>query len=432
MGNFFGTDGIRGVVGEDLTSRTAFALGNALTRLKQDPKVILGRDTRASSDMLSLALAAGVTAGGGDVFDAGVIPTAAVSFFVRREKADFGVVVSASHNPAKFNGLKVFDEEGHKLSEKSEKRAEKYFNDYTYAGPLSVGRFYPLESAGEYAAYLAASCTRSLRGKKFVLDCANGAAEKIAPEVFRRLGAEVVVIGAESDGQNINEGCGALHPEKLRALTLSSGADAGFCYDGDADRLIACDEKGELVDGDKILCIFALSLKRKGALREKTVVGTTHTNTGAEQYLARAGIKLIRTDIGDKYVAEAMRRSGAQVGGEQSGHVILADYAETGDGILTSVKLAERIAEKRLSRLADIKLFPQYNASVKVKDKARVLGDEHLRDFIDAARQGVARLVVRASGTEPVIRIFAEAEKRRDARAAVEAVRAEIASCEGG
>ena len=432
MGNLFGTDGIRGIAGEELTSRTAFALGNALSRLKAEPTVILGQDTRVSSDMLAVALAAGVTSGGGRVLGGGVLPTAAVSHFVRMRGADFGVVVSASHNPAAYNGLKVFGEDGRKLSEKQEKRAEHYMGEYSFAGPLSMGRYDPLAGEEAYVEWLAGCAARPLKGKKFVVDCANGAAGRIAPAVFKRLGAEVVAANTNRGGLDINEGCGALHPERIRAMTLEAGADAGFAYDGDADRLIACDEKGNIVDGDKILCIFAATLKSAGALRENVVVGTAHTNTGAENYLKKLGIRLIRTDIGDKYVAEAMQKSGAQIGGEQSGHIILADYAVTGDGILTSVKLAELVAEKKFSRLADIRLLPQYNGSVRVKDKVRILGDEYLRDFIDRTRQGVARLVVRASGTEPVVRIFAEAESMKAAKAAVEKVRAYIRAAEEG
>lgn len=430
MGNLFGTDGIRGVAGEELTSRTAFALGNALSRMKQAPKVVLGQDTRVSSDMLALALAAGVTSGGGEVLWGGVLPTAAVSHFVLERRADFGVVVSASHNPAKYNGLKVFGDDGRKLPEKQEKCAEHFMGEYSFAGPLSMGRMRPLGGEEAYCACLAGCCSRSLKGKKFVLDCANGAAGRIAPEVFARLGAEVVASGTNRGGLDVNEGCGALHPERIRAMTLETGADAGFAYDGDADRLIACDERGNIVDGDKILCIFAAKMQEEGKLREPVVVGTAHTNTGAENFLKKLNIRLIRTDIGDKYVSDAMQKSGAQVGGEQSGHIILSDYAVTGDGILTSVKLAELIAEKRLSRLADIKLLPQYNGSVKVNDKVRVLGDERIREVIDGARRGVARLVVRASGTEPVVRIFAEAESMKQAKAAVERVRAEISAAE--
>ncbi len=431
MAELFGTDGIRGVAGETLTSRTAFALGNALTRLKGSPRVVLGQDTRVSSDMLALALAAGVTAGGGSVLWGGVLPTAAVSYFVQRRGADFGVMVSASHNPASHNGLKVFGADGRKLADGKERRAERYMGEYVFAGPLSMGRAAALEGEEEYIAFLTAKGA-PLTGKKFVLDCANGAAGRIAPEVFRRLGAQIVAVGTNRGGADINEGCGALHPERIRAMTVEAGADAGFAYDGDADRLIACDEKGALVDGDKIVCIFAARLQSEGALCEPVAVGTAHTNAGAEIYLKKRGIRLIRTDIGDKYVAEAMQKSGARVGGEQSGHIILADDEVTGDGVLASVRLASLVAEKKLSRLADIKMFPQYNASVKVGDKVRVLGDEYLRDVIDRERRGVARLVVRASGTEPLVRIFAEGESKRAVKAAVERVRAAIRAAEEG
>ena len=433
MSELFGTDGIRGVAGEELSSRTAFALGNALARLKQEPMVVVGEDTRVSSDMLALALSAGVASGGGTVLWGGVLPTAAISRFVVEKKADFGVVVSASHNPAKYNGLKVFGKDGRKLAEKQERRVEHYMrSEYSFAGPLSMGRLNFLRGEEEYIAWLAGCCARSLKGKKFAVDCANGAAGRIAPEVFRRLGAEVVASGTNRGGLDVNEGCGALHPERIRAMTLESGADAGFAYDGDAARLIACDDEVNIVDGHKIICILAAKLKKDGKLRENVVVGTSHTNTGAEEYLKKLGIRLIRTDIGDKYVSDAMQKSGAQVGGEQSGHVILSDYAVTGDGILTSVKLAELAAGKKLSRLADIKLLPQYNACVRVKDKVRVLGDEHLRDFIDRTRGGVSRLVVRASGTEPVVRIFAEAESMKQAKYAVERIKAEISAAEEG
>lgn len=431
MGELFGTDGIRGVVGEGLTSRTAFALGNAAARARQGARIVLGRDTRASSDMLALAFAAGALAGGGNVLDGGVLPTAAVSYFVLKKEADFGVVVSASHNPARYNGLKVFGPDGRKAGEKAERRLEKYMGEYAFAGPLSMGRYLPFSGREEYIKSLV-SCGRPLHGKKFVLDCANGAAGKVAPAVFERLGAKVIAACTGEGGADINEGCGALHPEKLRRLTLAAGADAGFAYDGDADRLIACDEKGNIVDGDRILCIFAAAMEKAGKLSGRTVVGTAHTNTGAELYLKKMGVGLIRTDIGDKYVAEAMQKSGAALGGEQSGHIILAEYAVTGDGILSSVKLAGLIAEKKLSRLAgEIRLLPQVNACVRVKDKVRLLGDEHLRAVIDRAAEGVGRLVVRASGTEPAVRIFAEAKTKRAARAAVERVRAEIAAREG-
>lgn len=432
MQALFGTDGIRGVAGQQLTARTAFALGNALARTKKRARIVLGKDTRVSSDMLALALAAGAAAGGGQVLDGGVLPTAAVSFFVRREGADFGVVVSASHNPPEYNGLKVFGADGRKLGDGEEAALERLFGSYAFAPALRCGRCAPLGEKGGYAAYLV-SCGVPLAGKTFVLDCANGAAGAIAPRVFRRLGARVVAMSCGQDGRRINENCGALHPGRMRRAVVAAGADAGFCYDGDADRLIAADERGRLVDGDKLLCIFARERKARGALPHDIVVGTAHTNTGAERALAAEGIALVRTDVGDKYVAAYMQKSGAAVGGEQSGHIILSDLAATGDGILASVVLAGLLTRAKLSALADIRLLPQYNRNVKVKDKARVLGNERVQETIARAQgaAGVVRLVVRASGTEPLVRVFAEAEQLRTARAAAEQVCAAIAAEEG-
>ena len=429
MAELFGTDGIRGVAGKELTARTAFALGNALCRLRRAPRVVLGRDTRTSSDMLALALAAGVTAGGGQVLDGGVLPSAAVSFFVLREGADFGVVVSASHNPPEYNGLKLFGADGCKPGEEVEARAERWMSAYAFAPALSCGACRPLPNRGAYLAHLVGAGA-PLAGKKIVLDCAYGAASAFAPRAFRKLGARVVALCCGQNGRRINVGCGALHPARLCRAVKEAGADAGFCYDGDADRVIACDERGRIVDGDKIVCILARALQARGRLRGGVVVGTAHTNTGVERALAKSGIRLLRADIGDKYVAAAMRRAGAAVGGEQSGHVILSAYAATGDGILTSVVLAGLLAGlpegAKLSQLAAIPLLPQINRSVRVRDKVRVLGGERVRAAIARESAGVQRLVVRASGTEPVVRIFAEADSRRAAAAAAARIEAEI------
>ena len=426
MSERFGTDGIRGVANDDLTTRTAFALGNALCRLYARPTVLIGRDCRVSSDMLMLALAAGVTAGGGSVFDGGVIPTAACAYLTKWQGADCGVMISASHNPPEFNGLKVFDGNGCKFDERQERRCERYFNERSFVSALSVGRYTLLCNAAEqYLAHLCAACRTSLQGLHFVLDCANGAAATFAPTVFERLGAKVTACNTLQDGVSVNENCGALHPERLAERVVEAGADAGFCYDGDSDRLIAIDETGKIIDGDRIICIFADRLQRQGKLTGNLAVGTTHTNTGAEAWLAARGIAMARTGIGDKYVAEYMRSHEAAVGGEQSGHIILSEYATTGDGILTSLKLAELLREAPLSEYAAIPLYPQYNVSVRVKDKVRVLGDETLASVVRecANRLSKGRLVVRASGTEPVIRIFAEAETLSLAKSAAERVR---------
>ena len=273
---FFGTDGIRGIAGQDLTARTAFALGNALVRTKRGARIVLGRDTRVSSDMLALALAAGAAAGGGIVLDGGVLPTAAVSFFVRREGADYGVVVSASHNPPEYNGLKVFGADGRKLADEEEGKLERLFGKDLFAPSLHSGRRVPLRERNGYADYLVSCCGVPLAGKTFVLDCANGAAGAFAPRVFRRLGARVVALNCRADGRHVNENCGALHPNRMRRAVVAAGADAGFCYDGDADRLIAADEEGKLVDGDKLLYIFARERKARGKLPHDLAVGTAH------------------------------------------------------------------------------------------------------------------------------------------------------------
>lgn len=425
MAELFGTDGIRGVAGKELTARTAFALGNALCRLRRAPRVVLGRDTRTSSDTLALALAAGVTAGGGQVLDGGVLPTAAVSFFVLREGADFGAVVSASHNPPEYNGLKLFGADGCKPGEEVEARAERWLDAYAFAPALACGSCRPLPNRGAYLKHLVGAGA-PLAGKTVVLDCAYGAASAFAPRAFRKLGARVVALCCGQNGRRINVGCGALHPARLCRAVRAAGADAGFSYDGDADRVIACDERGKIVDGDKIVCILARALQARGRLRGGVVVGTAHTNTGVERALAKSGIRLLRADIGDKYVAAAMRRAGAAVGGEQSGHVILSDHAATGDGILTSIALAGLLAGAKLSQLAAIPLLPQINRSVRVRDKVRVLGGERVRAAIARESAGVQRLVVRASGTEPVVRIFAEADSRRAAAAAAARIEAEI------
>lgn len=263
-----------------------------------------------------------------------------------------------------------------------------------------------------------------------MLDCAYGAASAFAPRVFRRLGARVVSLCCGQDGRRINVGCGALHPARLCRAVRESGADAGFCFDGDADRVIAADEKGRVVDGDQILYILARALRAQGKLPGGLAVGTAHTNTGVERALAAEGIRLLRTDVGDKYVAAEMRRRGAAVGGEQSGHIILADFAATGDGILTAVMLAKLLRGETLSALASAPLLPQVNRSVRVRDKVRVLGSERLRAAVARESANVERLIVRASGTEPLVRVFAEAASRRAALRAVERVAAEIAAGE--
>ena len=428
MSNFFGTDGIRGVAGEDLTARTAFALGNALCRKKQGVIVVVGRDNRVSSDMLFLSLASGITAGGGSVIDGGILPTAAVSYFVKRYKADYGVVISASHNPPQYNGLKVFNRHGNKLAREEELSLEKLFDEMLFSNALECGNFKELSyrQRMHYLRFLEKCSNVHLHGKKIVVDCANGVASAFAPQLFRRLGAEVIAIHTEKCGYSVNENCGALHPQVMRQAVLDYNADIGFCYDGDADRVIACDEKGQLLDGDKILYLLALQYQKEHKLGNHLVIGTAHTNTAIVWQLAKQNITVLRADIGDKYVAEMMRKYNAVLGGEQSGHIILSDYLSTGDGILASLKIAELLQVAPLSKQANITLMPQYNLTVRVNDKVRILGKQGVQLAIENANREVERIVVRASGTEDVIRIFSEAMDWQKAKKAAELVKKTI------
>ena len=401
MEGYFGTDGIRGIANEFLTGELASRAGNAVAQLRERPLILVGRDTRISGDMLALAFSSGAIAAGATVVDLGVIPTAGVAYCTRLLNADFGVVISASHNPPAFNGIKLFDRRGFKLSEENA-RIGKYVQKYQFADL--------------YVSDLAARGV-PLEGMKVVLDCANGGAYKVAPTVFRRLGAAVTAINTGKSGFDINENAGALHPEVLAEAVREEKADVGFAYDGDADRLIAADERGEIVDGDRILYLLACDYREKGRLDNQLVIGTSHTNMGVQVALKALGIELMRSDVGDKYVIEMMEKTGAVLGGEQSGHIILGDIATTGDGILTSVRIAALLKEKRepFSALSSVALFPQANLNVRVRDKLRVLNDESLAGILAEEREALAgdgRIIIRASGTEPVIRILVETASR--------------------
>jgi phosphoglucosamine mutase len=414
MANYFGTDGIRGIVNEGLTSEIAYKCGNALCNFKKRPIVIIGRDTRRSGDMIKLSLASGVTKGGGNVIDMGIIPTAAVAYLTKFYKADFGVVISASHNPKEFNGIKIFGSDGYKISEEIEEKIESFFNIPVLAKPDKLGS-YKIDESGSriYENYLIHTTPKRLDGLKVVLDCANGAGSMVAVNVFKHLGAKAVCINTDISGDKINENCGSLHIESLKNAVIENKAVAGFAYDGDADRLICCDEKGNVVDGDKLIYIFASEYARHGILVQNSVVGTSHTNMGIERALKDKKINMLRSDIGDKYVMELMLKTGSIIGGEQSGHIIFSQIATTGDGILSSLQLAAMLVEHKLSEISEVKLFPQTNINVKVKDKLRVLGNEHLAEAIEQQRlklDSKGRIVVRASGTEPIIRVFSETE----------------------
>lgn len=414
MSVYFGTDGIRGIANSTLTHEIAFKCGNALTMLKESAKVVICRDTRLSGDLITASLTAGILAGGGSTIDCGILPTASMSFAVKNFKADFGIVISASHNTFEYNGIKIFGSDGCKLTEPQEEQIEDFFSVPNIKTGLEIGKSaIDFTTKTKYEEYLKDTCKIDLNGLKISLDCANGAAYSIAPKVFNELSIESDCINCDIENGIINDNCGSLFPEIIKRHVLNHKCNAGFSFDGDSDRVIACDEKGNLVDGDKIIYILANYLKEKGKLKNNIVVGTSHTNLGIQNALEEKCIKLLRADIGDKYVRELMHKTGAVIGGEQSGHIIIDEYSDTGDGILTAIQLCKIMKEtgKTLSQLCDVKLYPQININIAVKDKLQVLNSEMLQENLNRCRTQLGtlgRVMVRASGTEPKIRIISE------------------------
>lgn len=416
MGLYFGTDGFRGKTNEDLTWDIAYKIGNALSTLKEKPKVIIGSDTRISNSYFTVAVALGAMSGGADVIDIGVVPTAGIAYITKELKADYGVVISASHNSEEYNGIKVFNGEGYKLGDIEEERIERCFihsktNDYP-----NIGTFKQNFSFDKiYKKFLLKSSKHTFEGKTIVLDCAYGASHKLAPEIFRKLGANVIASNSTNDGRKINKNCGALYPENLINKITRYKADIGFAFDGDADRLICVDEKGRVINGDMIIFGLAKYYKRLGILKGNTAVGTSHTNMAIENKLKENGIDLIRTDIGDKYVLQKLLEKDLSIGGEQSGHIIIKDLHTTGDGILTAIILMNALIDenKNISEFINVDLFPQTNLNVVVKDKFRVMNNEELMHKLaeyNAELEGKGRIMLRASGTEPKIRIMVESK----------------------
>jgi phosphoglucosamine mutase len=420
MANYFGTDGIRGEYGKTLNGNLAFSVGNAITQIKSRPRVVVGHDTRPSADALLLSLCAGIVQGGGDVVNVKTIPTAGISFLTQTEKFDFGIMITASHNPPAYNGIKIFDSNGKKLSGSEEEFLEEFFtNNYICE---KCGHFEENEKLKKkYVNHLVSCIENRLDGLKVCIDASNGAGFKIAPYVFKKLGAKVFTISCRNDGNKINDHCGSLHPENLIKKMLACECDVGFAYDGDADRVVAINKDGNIFDGDKLLYILAVNMKQQGLLYANSVVGTSHTNSGIMVGLNRNKINLIRTDIGDKYVIEAMDKMNLTLGGEQSGHIIIKTHAQTGDGILTSLKICEILTttQKSLDQLFDAKLIPQINLNLPVKDKIKVLNNENLKVLTNKIANEIApagRLLVRASGTEDKIRIMVESQNTEQAK----------------
>ena len=418
MGLFFGTDGLRGKVNEDLSFNIAYKIGNALSILKERPRILIGADTRISNSYLTVAVAGGAMSGGASVVDAGVVPTAGIAYLTKELNFDYGVVISASHNSGEYNGIKIFNSEGYKLGDKEEERIERCFirekvNAYPYIGTFEQD----LNLIKLYRDFLISLSQNSLKGLTVVLDGAHGASHRVAPEVFRKLGATVIASNCTNEGTKINENCGALYPENLNKKIKRYKADIGFAFDGDADRLIAVDENGKVIDGDKIIFGLAKYYKKLGKLNKNAVVGTSHTNMAIEKGLEKEGISLIRADIGDKYVLAKLLEKDLSLGGEQSGHVILKDIATTGDGIITAIAVANMIINEKTtaSKALQVELYPQVNKNVIVEDKFRIMNSEELSKVVagyNAELSGKGRMMIRASGTEPKVRVMVESQDK--------------------
>ena len=428
MGRLFGTDGVRGIANSELKPELAFKLGKSgahvLSKNKTRPVILIGKDTRLSGDMLEDALSAGVLAVGGNVIKVGVLPTPAIAYLVRAYQADAGVVISASHNPFEYNGIKFFNKEGFKLDDEIEDEIEDIIlrdidvNSHITGDKLGRCLEADDDAMGRYIEFLKSTLDVDIRGRKLVLDCANGAAYKAAPKVYSELGAEITVIGNEPDGTNINDACGSTHPEKLQQEVVRQGALLGMAYDGDADRLIAVDEKGRIIDGDKLICICAQMLKNRGELTGNMVTATVMSNIGFHKHVEGMGCQADVTSVGDRYVLERMLKTGCVIGGEQSGHIIFRNHTTTGDGILSSLQLLQAVilADKLPSELSDeIEIFPQVlkNARVKNENKTKFNEDAEVKAAIAAAEkelEGEGRVLIRPSGTEPLVRVMLEGQ----------------------
>ena len=425
MRKYFGTDGVRGVANKELTCDLAYKLGRAggyvLTNNEYKVKVVVGKDTRQSGDMLEAALIAGLMSVGCDVITVGVIPTPGVAYLTRKYGAECGVVISASHNPMEDNGIKFFNKDGFKLDDEIELKIEEYIDNMEKIAYNPIGnevgvRIHKHTAAQDYVDYLKSIVDTDLTGLKVVLDCANGAAYKVAPEVFRELGAEVIAMNVTPDGEIINHKCGSTHPEGLQKAVVEHNADLGLAYDGDADRLIAVDETGTIVDGDHIMILGAVYLKKQNKLANDTLVVTTMSNIGLHVAAKEYGIDLAITDVGDRYVIEEMKKSGHNLGGEQSGHMIFLDYNTTGDGTLSSLIVSKIVKEdgKTLSeQSALMTTYPQVLINVDVRNevKNKFMENDEIRTEIEKLEKlmaGTGRVLIRPSGTQPLVRVMLE------------------------
>lgn len=435
MGKYFGTDGVRGVANQELTPELAYKIGRCggyvLAGQVEKPNVLIGRDTRISGTMLEAALVAGLLSIGANVIRLGVVSTPAVAYLTRTMKADAGVMISASHNPVEDNGIKFFGGDGYKLSDETELEIERLMDAEADELPRPIGGDLGTAVDNEQAKYqyldfLKSTVKSSFKGFKIALDCANGSAYELAPKVFEALGAEVITVGAEPNGHNINDHCGSTHPEALQKVVLEHKASIGLSFDGDADRLIAIDENGEEVDGDFILSICGHALNEAGLLNNSTIVTTVMSNIGFFKGIEAVGLKAAKTAVGDRYVMEEMRKGGYNLGGEQSGHVIFLDYNTTGDGILTALQLMDTLVQsgKKLSDLKQImRKYPQKLVNVRVADKSKWKENEAIGQAIRKVEEELGdngRVLVRPSGTESLIRVMAEGPDKAQVEAYVQ------------
>lgn len=423
MRKYFGTDGIRGIAGESLTADLSFkvgkALGKLLTEKKKHPKVIIGRDTRISCDMIEQALTAGLTSTGVNVMTVGTIPTPAIAYLTKTIETDSGIMISASHNPYQDNGIKIFGPDGFKLTDDQELEIEHLIDNTDEIKNASFEKIGKLYSGNEltqkYVQHIKQSISGDLSGIKIALDCANGATTGVAPFIFGDLEADIETIGCKPNGININDNVGSTKIDTIANFVKENNVDVGFAFDGDGDRVLAVDSKGNIVDGDKIMFILAKHLKEQGELKDNMVVSTVMSNIGFYKAIEENGLQSVKTAVGDRYVVEEMRNNDYSLGGEQSGHIILMNYATTGDGILTAVKLADIIktSGKSLEELAgEVSIYPQKLVNIKVIDKKSAMEDVEILaecEKVEEELEGNGRILLRASGTENLIRVMVEA-----------------------
>lgn len=426
MGIIFGTDGARGIANSEITCELAMNIGRAVATVladytKKRPMIIIGKDTRISSDMLESALTSGICSVGTDAVILGAVPTPAVAFLVKKYSADAGIMISASHNPYNFNGIKIFNCEGYKLPDSMEAKIENFIlnnmDDIKYKDGPDIGRVsYAQDASKDYINHIISTINGDLSGIKVAVDCSNGAASNTAPSLFSALGADCQILFDRPDGININEGCGSTRLEALSEYVRTNSMDLGIAFDGDADRCLAVDSDGNTVDGDAIMAICALDMKENGRLKKDSVVGTIMTNLGFTEFCTEHGIQFISAKVGDRYVLEGMLRNEYNFGGEQSGHVIFHDFSTTGDGQLTAVQLLDALKRKNSSLLNAAKLVKKYpqvikNVEISKQKKQLLNNDPEISSTISAVRkslEGCGRIIVRESGTEPLIRVMVE------------------------